>query len=132
VLVPFSLGVVAGSALTRPLGARLSVRRLAAAGLAGIAAGNLLLVLTYGSVAGVVAGVAVTGIGLGVASVAGTAIGTDLADTLSGTAGGVLNTGAQLGTAVGSPRCSYWPRPSAGPAPRWPGPWRRAWPASPV
>ncbi|MGW4946563.1 MFS transporter [Actinoplanes sp. NPDC004185] len=100
-LVPFSLGVVVGSALTKPLGARLSVRRLAAAGLAGIAAGNLLLVLTYGSVAGVVAGVAVTGIGLGVASVAGTAIGTDVADTLSGTATGVLNTGAQLGTAVG-------------------------------
>jgi MFS family permease len=100
-LVPFSLGVVVGSALTKPLGARLSVRRLAAAGLAGIAAGNLLLVLTYGSVAGVVAGVAVTGIGLGVASVAGTAIGTDVDDTLSGTASGVLNTGAQLGTAVG-------------------------------
>ncbi|MEU8234286.1 MFS transporter [Actinoplanes sp. NPDC048967] len=100
-LVPFSLGVVVGSALTKPLGARLSVRRLAAAGLAGIAAGNLLLVLTYGSVAGVVAGVAVAGIGLGVASVAGTAIGTDVADDLSGTASGVLNTGAQLGTAVG-------------------------------
>ncbi|WP_433730217.1 MFS transporter [Actinoplanes sp. CA-051413] len=100
-LVPFSLGVVVGAALTKPLGARLSVRRLAAAGLAGIAAGNLLLVLTYGSVGGVVAGVAVAGIGLGVASVAGTAIGTDVADTLSGTASGVLNTGAQLGTAVG-------------------------------
>ncbi|GAA3958895.1 MFS transporter [Amorphoplanes auranticolor] len=100
-LVPFSLGVVVGSALTRPLGARLRVRRMAATGLAGIAAGNLLLVVTYGSIAGVVAGVAVAGIGLGIASVAGTAIGTDVADTLSGTASGVLNTGAQLGTALG-------------------------------
>jgi hypothetical protein len=100
-LVPFSLAVIAGSALTRPLGARLTARRLAAAGLGGIAAGNLLLALTYGSVAGIVAGVLLAGTGLGVASVAGTAIGTDVDDTLSGVASGVLNTGAQLGTAIG-------------------------------
>jgi MFS family permease len=100
-LVPFSLGVVGGSALSKPLGARLTVRRLAAAGLGGIAAGNLVLALTYGSIAGVVAGVLVAGIGLGVASVAATAIGTDVSDSLGGTASGVLNTGAQLGTAIG-------------------------------
>lgn len=100
-LVPFSLGVVVGSALSTPLGARLSVRPLAAAGLGGISAGNLLLVFTYGGIAGMVAGVSLAGIGLGMASVAGTAIGTDVTDTLSGTASGVLNTGAQLGTAVG-------------------------------
>jgi hypothetical protein len=58
-------------------------------------------VLTYGSIAGVAAGVIVAGAGLGVASVAGTTIGTDVSDTLSGTASGVLNTGAQLGTASG-------------------------------
>jgi hypothetical protein len=39
--------------------------------------------------------------GLGVASVAATAIGTDVAETLGGIASGLLNTGAQLGTAVG-------------------------------
>ena len=100
-LVPFSLGVIAGSALTRPLGAQLPVSRLAAAGLGGIAAGNLLLAITYGSIAGLVAGVALAGTGLGVASVAGTAIGTDVPDSLAGTASGVLNTGAQLGTALG-------------------------------
>jgi MFS family permease len=100
-LLPLSSGVIAGSALTKPLGARLTTRRLAAVGLAAISAGNLLLVLTYGSVAGIVAGVCVAGIGLGVASVAGTAIGTDVPDNLSGTASGVLNTGAQLGTAIG-------------------------------
>jgi MFS family permease len=100
-LVPFSLGVVGGSALSKPLGARLTVRRLAAAGLGGIAAGNLVLALTYGSIAGVVAGVLVAGVGLGVASVAATAIGTDVPDSLGGTASGVLNTGAQLGTAIG-------------------------------
>jgi MFS family permease len=101
ILVPFSLAVIGGSALSRPLGARLPARRLAAAGLGGIAAGNLLLALTGGRVAGIVAGVSVAGLGLGVASVAGTAIGTDVPDSLGATASGVLNTGAQLGTAVG-------------------------------
>ena len=100
-LVPFSLGVIAGSALSKPLGARLAARRLAAVGLGGIAVGNLLLVLTYGSLAGLGIGVFLAGIGLGIASVAGTDIGTDVADDLSGTASGVLNTGAQLGTAIG-------------------------------
>ena len=105
-LVPFSLGVIGGSGLSRPLGQRLRVRWLAAVGLGGIAAGNLLLVLTTGSlttgsIPGIVAGVLLAGIGLGIASVAGTALGTDVADALSGTASGVLNTGAQLGTALG-------------------------------
>jgi MFS family permease len=100
-LLPLSLGVVVGSALTKPLGARLSSGRLAATGLAAIAAGNVVLALTYGAMAGLVAGVCLAGLGLGVASVAGTAIGTDVSDDLSGTASGVLNTGAQLGTAIG-------------------------------
>jgi MFS family permease len=100
-LMPFSLGVIAGSALSKPLGRHLTMPRLAAAGLAGIAAGNLLLVLTYGSTIGLVAGVSLAGAGLGVASVAATAIGTDVDDALRGTASGVLNTGAQLGTALG-------------------------------
>jgi MFS family permease len=59
------------------------------------------LVLIYGSMAGLVAGVCLAGLGLGVASVAGTAIGTDVPESLGGTASGVLNTGAQLGTAIG-------------------------------
>jgi MFS family permease len=100
-LLPFSLGVIAGSALYAPLSPRLSTRRLAAVGLAGIAAGDLLLALTYGSIRGIVAGVIVAGTGLGIASVAGNAIGTDVDESLHGTASGVLNTGAQLGTALG-------------------------------
>lgn len=100
-LLPLSLAVIAGSTLTKPIGARLPPRRMAALGLSMIAVGNVVLVLTYGSIAGLVAGVCLTGLGLGVASVAGTAIGTDVADSLSGTASGVLNTGAQLGTAIG-------------------------------
>jgi MFS family permease len=100
-LLPFSLGVIGGTALYPPLTRRLTTRRLAAIGLLGIAAGNLLLAVTYGSVAGIVAGVIVAGTGLGIASVAGNAIGTDVDESLRGTASGVLNTGAQLGTALG-------------------------------
>jgi len=101
VLLPFSLAVVAGSASSKPLGNRLERRPLGAVGLAGIAVGNLLLILTHGSVGGIVTGVIVAGAGLGVASVAGTAIGTDVPEDLAGTATGLLNTGAQLGTALG-------------------------------
>ena len=100
-LLPFSLAVVAGSAVSKPLGDRLALRQLAAIGLGGIAAGNLVLVLTYGGIPGIVAGVVVSGAGLGVASVAGTAIGTNVHSDLAGTATGLLNTGAQLGTALG-------------------------------
>src|SRR4051794_13040867 len=98
-LLPFSLGVIAGAAGSKRL--PLSTRALAAAGTAAIAAGNLLLALTYGSVACILAGVLVAGCGLGAASVAGTAIGTDVEERLAGTATGVLNTAAQLGTALG-------------------------------
>lgn len=100
-LLPFSLGVIGGSALYAPLRRRLTTRRLAAVGLLGIAAGDLLLALTYGSIAGIVAGVIVAGTGLGIASVAGNVIGTDVEESLRGTASGVLNMGAQLGTALG-------------------------------
>lgn len=100
-LLPFSLGVVVGSAVSKPLGDRLTPRPLAAIGLTAVAAGNLLLTLTYGNIIGIVAGVVVAGVGLGVASVAATAIGTDVGADLAGTATGLLNTGAQLGTALG-------------------------------
>lgn len=100
-LLPFSLGVILGSALAAPLGRRLTLRPLAATGLTGIAGGNLVLAATHGSIAGIVAGVVIAGAGLGVASVAATAIGTDVAENLTGTASGVVNTGAQLGTALG-------------------------------
>jgi hypothetical protein len=123
-LVPFSLAVIVGSALSKPLGARLRPNRLAAAGLAGIAMGNLLLAVTEGAgVAAIVTGVSLAGTGLGVASVAATAIGTDVPESLSGTASGVLNTGAQLGSAIGVAAllllASAVGRPGAGTAVAW-------------
>ncbi len=100
-LMPFSLGVIAGSVLTRPLVGRLSTYRMGSLGLGGIALGNLILALTHGTGAGIIGGVAVAGVGLGVAAVAATSIGTDVSDALTSSATGLLNTGGQLGTALG-------------------------------
>jgi len=44
---------------------------------------------------------AVSGLGLGLSSVAATTLGTDVPEALQGTASGALNTAAQLGTALG-------------------------------
>jgi hypothetical protein len=46
-------------------------------------------------------GVAVAGVGLGLSSVAANALGTAVPGPLQGTAAGALNTGAQVGTALG-------------------------------
>ena len=99
-LMPFSVAVIGGSVLSRRL-TRTPFRRLAGLGLAVISAGNLVLALTSGALVGVVAGVVVAGIGLGLASVASTAIGTEVPEDLVGSATGLLNTAAQLGTALG-------------------------------
>jgi MFS family permease len=101
ILLPFSLGVIAGSALSRPLGARLTDRQVGSLGLAGIGAGNLVLAVTAGTIPGLLVGIVVAGIGLGVAAVAANSVGTQVSDDLTGSAAGLLNTGAQLGTALG-------------------------------
>lgn len=100
-LLPLSLGVILGSAAAKPLSARWSRPGMAAAGLGAVAAGNLVLVLVPGSVVAITAGVGLAGLGLGLSSVAATAIGTDVPAQFSSTAGGVVNTAAQLGTALG-------------------------------
>jgi MFS family permease len=100
-LLSVSVAVVAGSALTRPLTARLPMHTVGCLGLLGITAGNAVLAGTLGSWGGIVAGGAVIGLGLGAASVAATSIGTDVAHEMEASASGVVNTGAQLGTAIG-------------------------------
>jgi MFS family permease len=100
-LLPLNVAVIFGSAAAKSLSARFSRPRLAASGLFAIASGNLVLVLLSRHVAGVTAGVLLIGVGLGVASVAATAIGTDVPEAIAGTASGVVNTAAQLGTALG-------------------------------
>jgi MFS family permease len=100
-LVPFSVAVIGGAAAAPRLMAGLGSRRAAAAGLAVVACGIAALAVSGSYAAGIAACVAVAGAGLGVASVAATTIGTDVEDQLQGTASGLLNTAAQLGTGLG-------------------------------
>jgi MFS family permease len=99
-LLPLSLAAVLGSVLAGAALRRRAMRAVLAMGLAVIAAGNLVLVAGQGQIAVLVA-VATIGLGLGVASVAANSIGTDVLDALKGTSAGILNTAAQLGTAIG-------------------------------
>jgi MFS family permease len=101
-LLAISVLVVVGSAAARFLLDRAPVRRVAALGIGVIAVGNLVLVVAGGGWAGIGAGVAVLGLGLGIASVAATTLGTTVPPSLVGSASGILNTGAQLGTALGT------------------------------
>jgi MFS family permease len=104
VLLPFSVAVV----VVAPLGSRLVSRWGAMGpmqwGLIGVAASQAIhiVALGMGSVLGIVIGMTLSGAALGVASVAATSHG--LAGTSSeahGTASGLLNAAARVGTALG-------------------------------
>jgi len=102
-LLPFSLAVVAGATVAPRLPA--SPAALIGAGIALIAAGCAAaatsLTAADGGVSVVVWGV-LAGLGLGAASVSATALGTSaVADADRATAAGLLNTAAQVGTALG-------------------------------
>jgi MFS family permease len=106
-VAPISVAVVAGSLTgSRLIGAgRLGADRTMAAGLLGVAlgAGGLATMATPGGLPPtMVAGFVLNGLGLGVASVASTAKGTAaVPPARQGLASGVLNTAAQVGTALG-------------------------------
>lgn len=100
-LLPFSLAVIAASAGAPRLLRRHPSRDVIAGGLAAIAAAPVGLALT-GRVDGLVPGwAAVSGAGIGVSSVAATSLGTSVPERWRSVAAGVLNTAAQLGSAVG-------------------------------
>jgi len=101
-LMALSVAVILTSTTTRRLLARLSAYAVSGMGIGVIALGCLLLALTVGTWWGVLVGVALAGAGLGLSSVAATTIGTTVPDELAGSASGILNTGAQLGTALGT------------------------------
>ncbi|WP_396427082.1 MFS transporter [Leifsonia shinshuensis] len=101
-LMALSVAVVLTSTSTRALLGRLSAYTVSGVGIGTIALGCLLLTLTVGSWWGILAGVALAGAGLGLSSVAATTIGTSVPEELAGSASGILNTGAQLGTALGT------------------------------
>jgi MFS family permease len=54
------------------------------------------------SAIGIGAAAGICGLGIGIGSVAATVLGTAVSDTIKATAAGVLNTAAQLGTAIGT------------------------------
>jgi MFS family permease len=100
-LLPFSLAVIGGAALAAPALRRFSADRVAAAGLAAIAVADGGLILAASSDLGLPVCVALAGLGIGLSSVAATTLGTSVAAGLRSTASGVLNTSAQVGTALG-------------------------------
>ena len=100
-LLPISVSAVLGSLAAPRIGSVLPPRRAAAVGLVCIAAGDAVLAGTTPSLLGTIAACVLIGLGLGAASVPATAIGTDVPPALLGGATGVVNTAAQLGTALG-------------------------------
>jgi len=100
-LLPFSLAVIAGSALAAPLLARWPPQRLISAGLAAIAVSDAALIPAAGSTWALPMCAAAGGAGIGLSSVAATRLGTGVPVALRGTASGIINTAAQLGTALG-------------------------------
>jgi predicted MFS family arabinose efflux permease len=100
-LLPFSIAVIAGSALAAAALRRSQPPRVVAAGLAAIGAADLALIWAASSPWALPVCVAAAGAGIGLSSVAATGLGTDVDATWRGTASGVINTAAQLGTALG-------------------------------
>ena len=101
-LLPLSASVIAGSALAARLIVRRPRERVTAAGLALIGTGIAVPLLAPATAVLVGAGMAVAGVGLGLAAVATTSLGTDVPEALRATSSGVINTSAQLGTAIGT------------------------------
>jgi MFS family permease len=100
-LLPFSLAVIGGSALSAAVQRRARPQWTVAAGLALIAVADLALLPAARSPWAVPACAAVAGLGIGLSSVAATGLGTDVSPRWRGGASGIINTAAQVGTAVG-------------------------------
>lgn len=100
-LLPFSLAVIVGSALAAPSLARWPAQRVIAAGLAAIAVCDVALISSAAGAWTVPFTVVAGGGGIGLSSVAATSLGTSVAQSERGTAAGIINTSAQLGTALG-------------------------------
>jgi len=97
-------GVVASSLAAPAVLRRLGPPRAMALGLVtiGVALGLEALSVTQRSFPGFLGGLALSGLGLGIASMASTAYGTtDAGADTAGLIGGLLNAAAQIGTAVG-------------------------------
>jgi MFS family permease len=101
-LLPFSLLVIAGSAGSAVLQRRWPPQRVVATGLLIIAVADAALVPAARSPWAVPVCVAAAGLGIGLSSVAATGLGTEVGERWRGGASGIINTAAQLGTALGT------------------------------
>ena len=101
-LLPLSLTVIVGAAAAGRMVLRRSRERVTAVGLALIGAGIALPLLAPASALLVGGGMALAGGGLGLSAVATTSMGTDVDEAFRATASGIINTSAQLGTAIGT------------------------------
>ena len=102
--LPLSLSVVAGSFLGSRLMVSLGARRTMTLGLLGICAATLITtgISSEGGLAYVVSGAALSGLALGCSAVASTTRGTSaVEEEVRGLASGLLNSSAQVGTALG-------------------------------
>jgi MFS family permease len=100
-LLPFSLGVIAGSAFAAPSLGRWAPQRVVAAGLTAIAVSDTAIIPAAASYWALPVCVGLGGAGIGLSSVAATGLGTSVGTIDRGTASGIINTAAQLGTALG-------------------------------
>jgi MFS family permease len=100
---PFNLAAIAGSLLGPRVVAAVGERASMASGLMGISLGVLVLVgvSAEGGVGLLFPAFVLMGSGLGLASVASTAAGTSAAGERQGLGSGLLNSAAQIGTALG-------------------------------
>lgn len=101
IFLPLSVLVVVGSAVAGKLIVRWRSERVAAVGLGLVAAGLGLPLLRPDAPVLLGASLAVVGCGLGLSSVATTSLATDVPAKPRTTDAGIVNTSAQLGTAVG-------------------------------
>ena len=102
--LPLSLCVIAGSVLGGRIAGRVGGRATMSLGLVVVAAAALVTagITAESGVAYVLVGAALSGLGLGCASVASTARGTSAVEEgKRGLASGFMNTSAQMGTALG-------------------------------
>jgi EmrB/QacA subfamily drug resistance transporter len=102
--LPFSLSVVVGSFLGSRLASTLGARGTMALGLLGISGAALLItgISAEAGLAYVLANAALSGLALGCSAVASTARGTSaVGEEERGLASGLLNSSAQIGTALG-------------------------------
>ena len=101
VLLPFSFAVIVGSAVAAPGLAHWPPQRVIAGGLGAIAICDTALLGSAVGVWTVPITVVAGGAGIGLSSVAATSLGTSVAESDRATAAGIINTAAQLGTALG-------------------------------